>query len=158
MIVLVPSFRVLEAWPMVNGHIDRALEHAPDWMTGIMVYEALAAGHAQLALLYGDDQTVRWTERPKPLGTLVLEVRQYAGPKLVTNVWAFGGEPGIWKAHQVEIEAFLDAWSSAHGCDTIMMQGRPGWQKLLSDDWRFRPVVEAQRPVRNPGHGIHAFP
>lgn len=158
MIVIVPASRVLEAWPLVNEHIDRALEHGPDWMVGLMVYEALVAGHAQLALVYDDDQTVRWIDRPKPKGTLVLEVRAYAGPRYIANVWAFGGDPGIWKQHEAEIESFLDSWSSAQGCDTIMMQGRPGWQRLLSDDWRFRPVVEAQRPVRNPGHGIHDSP
>lgn len=143
MIHLVPTSLVPSIWRLVCADIDRALEHAPDWMTGLMVYEALLAGHAQLVVI----GSIR-----APRAVMVLECKVYPGPVTVANVWTFAGEPGVWAEVGAEVERFLDAWSSSQGCDRITMQGRPGWQRLLGDEWDFLPVVHASRKVRSPGH------
>ena len=139
MIYRVYRKHVYEAWPMVVNHIAEACGTNP-LQSVDMVLASLLAGRADLFLICDEaEKEIR--------GCMVLELNEYPQGSRVCNVWALAGTPGVWAAHEKELEELADTWAIQQGCDMIAMLGRPGWQKVLGEAWQTKPALLAWRPV-----------
>lgn len=151
MIVAVSTQKIMDAWPLVEDYVRQACETNPI-QSPVMVLASILAGRAQMLLL------VESAEATEVDGCMVMEVTVYPDGTEVANVWVLGGKPGIWARYEEELEATVDSWSKFHGCDIIAMLGRPGWHKVLSDQWQTKPMVMAWRKRNDadspgpPGH------
>ena len=99
-------------WQRCGPWIQAALDHAGNLFTLDDVWEVVAHGKAQF-----------W---PGNECALVTEIKQFPR-KRILNVWLAGGklEELIVMSHY--IREYAKRWQ----CDAMMIQGRPGWQKIF---------------------------
>jgi hypothetical protein len=101
-------------------YIEAALAHGNGTHDFESVRDAILAGTMQL-----------W---PASKSAAVTEVVEYAKKKVI-NVFLAGGDLD-------EITRGFDsvaAWAKAHGCDSMTIEGRKGWTRVL-DKHGFEPV------------------
>lgn len=112
---------VPQVWPMVAGLIDSAFEQmdeiTPDYLPWLL------EGKGLLWVL---------SDGERVLGACTTSFFEARGGKALRIV-ACGGEKGDWDGSTKQIEAY--AW--AEGCYKVVIDGRRGWGRVLSD---YRPT------------------
>lgn len=99
-------------WPWLKAALDRSGEETH---TRAHVWDLVSTGRAQL-----------W---PCPDAAMVTEIIRYpTGIKHVRG-WLSGGDLDQIRAAMPHVEE----WAMAQGCTRVIIDGRKGWQRALSD-------------------------
>ena len=99
-------------WDRCSLWIQAALDHGGNLFSLEDVLEAIQKGEAQF-----------W---PGKNCAMVTEIRKYPR-KTLCNVWLAGGDLEEIK----QISMYIRSFAKLNNCDAIMLQGRPGWQKIF---------------------------
>lgn len=122
-LVPVPAKDVAEAWPVVVGELRRAIKRADGVMTEETVYEALLSRDMQLWTAWQDGELQ---------AAAVTQIVSYPGKKVAAIPLIGGRKRNDWLLFQPQFEE----WARANGCDALEGYARPGWLRVLSNDWR----------------------
>ena len=134
----IPREMVSDFWSAVESMLTKALEHHPH-LDAPGVLRLLVANFAQLFVM---------TKEGTIVAACVMERVQYPS-HVVANVVAFAGEYGIFREHDAEIQARMEAWAREKGCDRIAFVGRPGWTRFFVNrvGGKSIPLVHAWKAI-----------
>lgn len=102
----------MNEWERCSPWIQAALDYGGNLFALEDVLDAVQKGQAQF-----------W---PGKKSALVTEIKQYPRKRLC-NVWLAGGDLEELKQMSVYVKDF----AKASKCDGLLVQGRPGWQKVF---------------------------
>lgn len=135
MIGIPPGGDHLErAWPKVASILERAVAAGSGELTLGDLRRRIEGRRAQL-----------WAwldERGELLGCVVTKIDAYERQK-VCRVWLGAVAEGR-EGHRDDWLLGLDTiecWAVHEGCAAIEVEGRPGWQKALNQDYRLKRVI-----------------
>ncbi len=120
MIRRVPSQLLPDLWPVIRPYAERFSRYH-HFLETDDVLEVLLAGRGQLFVQI---------ENGKVMGFAALEVVQYPRRR-VAQVFAYGGAPGFVRSSVAEGLEELKRWAVEQAADTLAVEGRPGWKKVL---------------------------
>jgi len=109
-------------------------ERCRPWIEGALAY---SGGTHDFDDIAAGIETGRFQLWPAPDGCLVTEIINYP-KKRVLNVFLAGGK----MAQIIDMNDAVCAWGKAHGCDTITINGRPGWAKVAAP-FGWKPIFTA---------------
>lgn len=122
-LIPVPARDVAEAWPVVAGDLRRAIKRADGGFTEETVYAALLSRDMQLWTAWQDGELQ---------AAAVTQIVIYPGKKVAAIPLIGGRKRNDWLSFQPQFEE----WAKANGCDSLEGYARPGWLRVLSNDWR----------------------
>jgi hypothetical protein len=122
-LVPVPAHDVPLIWPAAVAELRKAIRFADGVMTEATVYEALLSRDMQLWTAWDDDGLE---------AAAVTQIVCYPGKKVAAIPLIGGRRRNDWLCFQPVFEA----WARQNGCDALEGYARPGWLRVLSDDWR----------------------
>ena len=123
-LVPVLAAQVTSVWPLVAPDLSKAIKRADGVMTEETVFKALLTRDMQL--------WTAWDEQGELEAAAVTQIVCYPG-KTVCAIPLIGGKKrDDWLVFQPQFEE----WARANGCDALEGYARPGWLRVLSDDWR----------------------
>jgi hypothetical protein len=104
----------------LKGHLDLALTKAPEYETTDVLDEVIR-GRSTLWYIRDPQDTV--------VGIVTTQLKQYP-QKTIGLIHLLGGTDIHKWVHTIET---LEAWATSNGCESMEIQGRRGWLKLLPD-------------------------
>lgn len=117
----VPVVDVIRVWPYVHEWIARACARGDHHWHPLSVMEACARGRCALWLVMDGDDV---------LGVGVTEVERWPNGDTVGVILLVGGRGGIaW----LGLIKTLEEWARLWGCRRMIVRGRRGWLRLLTD-------------------------
>jgi hypothetical protein len=99
-------------WQRCSPWIQAALDYGGNLFHLDDVWDSIHRGQAQF-----------W---PGKECAMVTEIKQYPRKRLC-NVWLAGGKLD----ELLEMSAYIREFARRHECDAMLVQGRPGWQKVF---------------------------
>ena len=107
-------------WPIVEGWVESALEHADDLYSKEYIFASLMNRDMQLWLILKDD---------KPIACCVSKVNVYPIAKTICAFIVAGSDSDSWID---ELTDTLSKFGKENGCSVIEAHGRMGWKKKLN--------------------------
>ena len=104
----------------LKGHLDLALTKAPEYETTDVLDEVIR-GRSTLWYIRDPQDTI--------VGIVTTQLKQYP-QKTIGLIHLLGGTDIYKWVHTIET---LEAWATANRCESMEIQGRRGWLKLLPD-------------------------
>lgn len=126
----MPRGSVDEIWPGVAKMIDEAYKFADEIMPHDLL-DQLRSGHRQLWIVWDGRQV---------LAAVMTRIVQLRSCRAVQITAAGGTAVERWKDLIVLIEDF----ARHEGCRKVVIEGRPGWERLFKDYRRTRVVIERE--------------
>lgn len=115
---------VMAWWPKVEHWITQALEHGPRLYNTADVLSEILARDMQLWLA---------CEGEEPIGVVVTSIITF--PR--RTVLLIGPIGGIGVRRWIKpMDDLIQAYAVANGCDIQLSEGRPGWDRLVGNQWR----------------------
>ena len=118
-LVLIPTEKVETVWSLVDDYLSKAVAHSEGLITLQSHYDTLTGGQRQLWIVWDKTQ-----EQPCR-AAIVTEIING-----VFFIWACGGT-GMKEWLQLVHDIF-EQWARDHGCKSMQLWGRPGWNRALS--------------------------
>lgn len=119
-------------WPMVRDMIDRSYA-ASDCETPPDLLAELMAGRKLLWIAIDTKDTI--------VAAMITAMWSMRGGGRMLKMHECGGERlEEWKHLRAEIEQY----AKAEGCDRVMIEGRPGWSRLMPD-YKLTAVILEKR-------------
>lgn len=116
--------RVEAWWPKVEHWIAAALGHGPRLYNTADILTQIIARDMQLWLA---------CEGEEPVGVVVTQI--IAFPR--RTVLLIGPIGGVGVRRWVKgMDALILDYAAAQGCDLQLSEGRPGWDRLVGNQWR----------------------
>lgn len=116
-------------WPMAEPYIKRALDHANGEVDHHMLKTYIANRDMQLWMV---------ANKTRVVGAVTTEIVIYPRKKIIRVVTLAGNHFQEWFP---AIEAMIEAYAIAHGCEGCEVLVRPGFTKKLGSH-KFRKVYE----------------
>ena len=122
-LIPIPCEQVPDAWALVAPHLRKAIARSDGNLTEEGVLQACCYRDMQL-----------WTawDGLDLEAAAVTQIICYPGRKVASIPLIGGRKRNDWLCFQPQFEE----WARANGCDALEGYARPGWLRVLSDDWR----------------------
>ena len=106
---------ISQAWPYVEGYVEKGLEHTMREFDPWDVYQELRRGAAQLWLIVDEEKNLH--------GCVITEILQY--PRRTScRIWITAGEHLVKWNDAIEV---IEAWARYRGCDLLCAVARQEW-------------------------------
>lgn len=116
---LIPTEQVENVWPLADSYIKRAVEHGGPLVTLEDVRDGVFSGRTQLWLVWDDSREAADRCRAAIVTDKVRDV---------CLIRSLGGEGMDEWLHLI---GRLEDWARSVGCKSLIVDGRPGWEKAL---------------------------
>lgn len=127
--VCVDPQRTAEIYPSIAALIEAAYAAADEFVPENII-EWMSSGHVLLWLAVDDSET--------PLAAVTTELwKRPSG--LVCKIVACGG---VGLKRWLPLLRAIEDYAAAEGCSKILIEGRPGWVRLLTDYAPVRVAIE----------------
>ena len=132
----LPPNIVLERWDQIAPLLEKACKYSGDRFTPETVLQAVGGGSLQVFVAFKDDDTIK--------AAAVTCITLFGTGLKVCEILLLGGEE---RKSWLHFQDNVRRWAALEGCDRMVVHGRKGWAKDLSD-WRVTGTT-FERPVRN---------
>ena len=134
----LPQEAIMDRWEQVSPLLDKACSYSGGRFTPETVLQGLMSGGGQLQLFvaFEDDATVK--------AAAVTCLTVFGTGLKVCEILLLGGhERKSWLHFQKTIRR----WAKTQGCERMLVHGRKGWVKDLSD-WKVSGMI-FERPIED---------
>lgn len=140
-ISLVPDDKVLEAWPLAEAFLARAVPFTNGRYELEDIFDALLHNYHNLWLVFNDEGVH---------GALITAIKLYPRKRYLDLAFIGGDNGHAWKDQMLDI---LQRWAYDNSCDGIEASARLGWQKIFKGDG-YRPLWQTfELPMGSEGLG-----
>jgi hypothetical protein len=131
----VPLEYLETVWPQIEGYLDGAARYSYGRFKVEDIKHGIETKPQQLWVAYEDEFIY---------GAVVTEVVSYPQMKALDTHFTGGIELPKWKTPMLEI---LQKFAKDNGCKIIESYGRPGWEKVFTDDGFKKRFMFYELPV-----------
>lgn len=134
----LPQNIIMDRWDQIAPLLEKACSFSGDRFTPETVLDGLlsGAGHLQLFIAFEDDDSIK--------AAAVTCLTVFGTGLKVCEILLLGGEERKGWLH---FQDNVRRWAANQGCDRMVIHGRKGWVKDLSD-WKVTGMT-FERPVKN---------
>lgn len=127
---MLDAAQVDDVWPAVANRIDEAYKSADETMPHDILNQ-LRSGHRQLWIVWNGEAVIA------AVMTRIIQLRAYSAVQVTA---ASGEDVGEWK----DLITLIEDFARHEGCRKVIIEGRPGWERLFKNYRRARVVIERE--------------